>query len=130
MPPAIRTSCPSCVDLLGPARRHQPPSSATGEAPLDPSDGSGRRPACSVCLERGSRGLPPARPFPRAKQARCQDRVVLPALVEAAVGRYLRLADLWLPGRVTGWYLVGSLALDAFRPGRSDVDFVAVLDRE
>ncbi|MBO0694023.1 MAG: DUF4111 domain-containing protein, partial [Acidimicrobiaceae bacterium] len=47
-----------------------------------------------------------------------------------AVGRYLRLADLWLPGRVTGWYLVGSLALDAFRPGRSDVDFVAVLDRE
>lgn len=54
---------------------------------------------------------------------------MLPALVESAVSRYLDLEDRLLPGRVTGFYLVGSLALDAFRPGRSDIDFVAVLDR-
>lgn len=33
---------------------------------------------------------------------------------------YLRLADRLLPGRVVGFYLVGSAALDSFRPGRSD----------
>ena len=32
------------------------------------------------------------------------------------------------PESVTGFYLVGSVALGAYRPGRSDVDFVAVLD--
>lgn len=41
---------------------------------------------------------------------------------------YLRLADRLLPGRIVGFYLVGSTALGAFRPGRSDIDFVAVVD--
>lgn len=42
--------------------------------------------------------------------------------------RYLELVDEALPGRVGGLYLVGSVALDDYRPGRSDVDFLAVGD--
>jgi hypothetical protein len=42
--------------------------------------------------------------------------------------RYLAVADWLLPGRIIGFYLVGSAALDAWRPERSDVDFVAVVD--
>ncbi|HLM63627.1 MAG TPA: aminoglycoside adenylyltransferase domain-containing protein [Acidimicrobiales bacterium] len=40
--------------------------------------------------------------------------------------RYLRLVDELLPERVEGLYLVGSVALDDFQPGVSDIDFVAV----
>jgi hypothetical protein len=40
--------------------------------------------------------------------------------------RYLGLVDEAVAGRVEGLYLVGSVALDDFRPGASDVDFVAV----
>jgi hypothetical protein len=36
------------------------------------------------------------------------------------------LLDTLLPGHVEGLYLVGSLALDDFQPGQSDVDFVAI----
>lgn len=43
---------------------------------------------------------------------------------------YLRLADRLLPGRVVGLYLVGSAALGSFRPGRSDIDFIAVVEGE
>jgi hypothetical protein len=46
--------------------------------------------------------------------------------VEALVTAYLDLVDAEAPGLVTGLYLTGSLALDDFRPARSDVDFVAV----
>lgn len=46
---------------------------------------------------------------------------------ERAAARYLAVADRLLPGRITGYYLVGSAALGAWRPGVSDVDFVAVL---
>lgn len=42
---------------------------------------------------------------------------------------YLRLADRLLPNWITGFYLVGSAALDEYRPGKSDVDFVAVVRR-
>jgi hypothetical protein len=55
--------------------------------------------------------------------------VLHPAL-ERAVDRYVRLADRLLPGRLEGFYVVGSAALGAFRPSRSDVDFVAVVDRD
>jgi hypothetical protein len=41
---------------------------------------------------------------------------------------YLRLADESLPGRISGLYLVGSLALNDYRPRQSDIDFVAVTD--
>jgi hypothetical protein len=53
---------------------------------------------------------------------------VLPAEVATAMSAYLRLADERLPGRISGLYLVGSLALNDYRPRQSDMDFVAVTD--
>jgi hypothetical protein len=53
----------------------------------------------------------------------------LPAEVARIAGGHLRRLDRLLPGRVEGFYVVGSTALGAYREGRSDVDFVAVLDR-
>src|SRR6476469_9584330 len=47
--------------------------------------------------------------------------------MERIAGRYLAVADRLLPGRITGFYIVGSAALGAWRPGLSDIDFVAVL---
>ena len=41
--------------------------------------------------------------------------------------RHLEVVDEALPGRVEGLYLVGSVALDDYRPGASDVDFLAVV---
>jgi hypothetical protein len=53
---------------------------------------------------------------------------MLPPMVERSVGRYLSHVDRLLPGRVTGFYVVGSTALGAYRERRSDIDFVAVVD--
>ncbi|HKY68714.1 MAG TPA: nucleotidyltransferase domain-containing protein [Acidimicrobiales bacterium] len=52
----------------------------------------------------------------------------LPDDVEHAVRRYLRLVDRLLPGRIVGFHLIGSVALGAYRRGRSDIDFVATVD--
>ncbi|HZG88739.1 MAG TPA: aminoglycoside adenylyltransferase domain-containing protein [Pseudonocardia sp.] len=52
----------------------------------------------------------------------------LPPPVARSVTGYRRLADRLLPGRVTGLYVVGSVALGAYRPARSDIDLVVVLD--
>ena len=52
----------------------------------------------------------------------------LPGEVSATMSAYARLVDDTLPGRIRGLYLAGSLALDDYRPGRSDIDFVAVSD--
>lgn len=41
---------------------------------------------------------------------------------------YAGLLDEKLPERIRGLYLAGSVALDDYRPGRSDIDFVAVTD--
>lgn len=60
------------------------------------------------------------------RTARARSR--LPDEVEAAVQRYLQVADRLLPGRIVGFHLVGSVALGAYRPGRSDIDFVATVD--
>lgn len=54
----------------------------------------------------------------------------LPAPASEVVGDLLRRLDRALPGRVEGLYVVGSAATGAFRPGRSDIDFVALLDRD
>jgi hypothetical protein len=48
-------------------------------------------------------------------------------VVDALTKRYLEVVDEELPGRIEGLYLIGSVALDDFRPGHSDVDFVAVM---
>ncbi|TDE90863.1 nucleotidyltransferase domain-containing protein [Occultella glacieicola] len=53
---------------------------------------------------------------------------MLPAEVRRAVGSYLGRADRLLPGRVVGAYVFGSTALGAYRPGRSDIDLLVVLD--
>ncbi|MBO3749671.1 nucleotidyltransferase domain-containing protein [Streptosporangiaceae bacterium NEAU-GS5] len=53
----------------------------------------------------------------------------LPPLVQETVAAYLREADERAPGLVEGLYLVGSVALDDFRPPVSDIDFVAVTSR-
>lgn len=42
---------------------------------------------------------------------------------------YLELADRHAPGLVEGLYLQGSIALGDYRPGVSDIDFVAVTGR-
>jgi hypothetical protein len=55
---------------------------------------------------------------------------MLAEVVEELVGRYLRHVDTAIPGAVEGFYVVGSTALGAFRAGRSDLDFVAVVARQ
>ena len=42
------------------------------------------------------------------------------------VNSFLTLADDLAPGLIEGFYAVGSLALNDYRPGKSDIDFVAV----
>jgi hypothetical protein len=54
--------------------------------------------------------------------------VTMPPAVQAVVDDFLALAGARTPGLVQGLYLVGSVALDDFRPHASDVDFVAVTD--
>lgn len=53
----------------------------------------------------------------------------LPDAVEQVCAHWCRLADDLAPGLVTGLHLRGGLAFGEWRPGRSDVDFVAVLAR-
>lgn len=50
--------------------------------------------------------------------------------VDAIVETYLSVADAEAPGLVEGLYLEGSAALGDYRPGASDVDFVAVTASE
>jgi hypothetical protein len=52
--------------------------------------------------------------------------MILPAPAQAVVDAFLEAAEVEVPTLVEGLYLVGSVALDDFRPQRSDVDFVAV----
>ncbi len=61
----------------------------------------------------------------------------LPAEVSHSVELFLATADKLAPGLVSGFYLVGSVALDDFHPGgagrarlstASDIDFIAVTD--
>src|SRR5688572_24552971 len=42
------------------------------------------------------------------------------------VGAYLEAVDHEAPGLIVGLYLIGSAALDEFRPRTSDIDFLAV----
>ncbi len=49
-----------------------------------------------------------------------------PDAERAAVDDLLAGLDPQLPGRIEGFYVVGSTCLGAFRADRSDVDFVAV----
>jgi hypothetical protein len=53
---------------------------------------------------------------------------MLPEDVMRAVSHYLSVADRLLPGRICGFYVVGSIALGAWREGHSDIDFVAAVE--
>jgi hypothetical protein len=53
-------------------------------------------------------------------------RVDVPDEASAVVSAYLDLVDSRLPECIDGFYLTGSLALDDYRSGHSDIDFVAV----
>lgn len=55
--------------------------------------------------------------------------IALPAEAQAVLRAYRDLLGVGAPGLVTGLYLYGSLALDAFSPQLSDIDFVAVTSR-
>ncbi|MGH2881557.1 MAG: aminoglycoside adenylyltransferase domain-containing protein [Solirubrobacteraceae bacterium] len=55
---------------------------------------------------------------------------VLPAPAKQIAEDLLARLDRALPARIEGFYVVGSASIGAFRDGRSDVDFVAVADRE
>jgi Domain of unknown function (DUF4111) len=54
---------------------------------------------------------------------------VLPDPAARVVNRFLARLDRAAPRAVGGFYVVGSIALAGFRAGRSDIDFVATLDR-
>jgi len=53
---------------------------------------------------------------------------MLPAPAGDVVDRLLARLDRALPGRIAGFYVVGSIGHGDFTPGRSDIDFIAVLD--
>jgi hypothetical protein len=55
------------------------------------------------------------------------DRV--PALIEPLLDEYLLLVETKLPGFLSGFYLQGSIAFEAFNERLSDIDFVALLSR-
>jgi hypothetical protein len=55
---------------------------------------------------------------------------VLPAPAEEAVENLLARLDRAVPGRIEGFYVVGSACMGGFRVGRSDVDFVATIAGE
>jgi Nucleotidyltransferase domain len=52
-----------------------------------------------------------------------------PGEVAEATTRHLGAADAAVPGLVHGLYVTGSVALGHYRPGRSDIDFVAFMSR-
>ncbi len=55
---------------------------------------------------------------------------MLPAPLSQRITAFLSRLDAALPGWVEGFYVVGSVCLGAFAPGRSDLDFVAVTGRD
>lgn len=52
------------------------------------------------------------------------------ATIDLATGHFLALLQRNTGDLITGLHLIGSIADGDFRPGRSDLDFVAVLSRE
>jgi hypothetical protein len=59
-----------------------------------------------------------------------QTAVVLPELACSAATDFLARLDRAVPGRIEGFYVVGSASMGAFRAGRSDIDFVAIVNGE
>lgn len=53
----------------------------------------------------------------------------IPQLVQPVLNEYIACVCEALPDLLVGLYLHGSLALDAYNPGLSDIDFIAVVSR-
>lgn len=53
----------------------------------------------------------------------------LPIVVDDLLNKYIDLVNEYMPNQLAGLYLHGSLALDAFAEGSSDIDFIAVTQR-
>lgn len=53
----------------------------------------------------------------------------IPQPVQRVLHTYIGLVNEALPGLLNGLYLHGSLALGAFNPGLSDIDFIAITSR-
>jgi Domain of unknown function (DUF4111) len=53
----------------------------------------------------------------------------IPQPVQAVLNAYISLVNDSLPGLLAGLYLHGSLALGAYDPGLSDIDFIAITSR-
>jgi hypothetical protein len=54
----------------------------------------------------------------------------VPAQIRPLLEEYICSLDKELPGFVTGLYLHGSIALDAFNEDHSDIDFIAFISRQ
>jgi len=50
----------------------------------------------------------------------------LPQSVQCVLNESIALVNNALPSLLVGMYLHGSLALGAFNPGQSDIDFIAI----
>jgi hypothetical protein len=50
----------------------------------------------------------------------------IPQPVQLVLNEYIDLVNDALPGLLVGFYLQGSLALGAFDPGLSDIDFFSI----
>lgn len=53
----------------------------------------------------------------------------LPIAVNDLLNKYMKLFNEYMPNQLAGLYLHGSLALDAYVEGSSDIDFIAVTHR-
>jgi len=54
----------------------------------------------------------------------------IPPILHPLLADTTCLIEQEIPGRITGFYLEGSLALDSFNPRLSDIDFVAILSSQ
>ena len=54
----------------------------------------------------------------------------IPEPVKPIIKDYISLLNRQLPGRIIGFYLVGSIALGEFNESFSDIDFVATLNKQ
>ncbi|MBZ0287510.1 MAG: DUF4111 domain-containing protein, partial [Anaerolineae bacterium] len=61
--------------------------------------------------------------------AETRKSVPIPEAVRWVMDDYRAFMDADLPGFLTGLYIQGSIALGAFNPGQSDIDFIAVVNR-
>jgi hypothetical protein len=52
----------------------------------------------------------------------------IPTLLCPLLQEYTHLVEREMPGRISAFYLEGSIALDEFNSRLSDIDFIAVMD--